>query len=159
MFLAVARCRSLSACVRTQAACARACVRVSVLVRCVAVSYVRGLFRVVGCVVWSLSFRAGVVCACAVVVVVRDFPRPGRGRGRPVRACVRADALPLPPSSPLSPSALFRQAEDMAVEVLKGVMEDKISSSNVEVATVTKERGYHVCTQAELAVILARMEE
>jgi 20S proteasome subunit alpha 5 len=47
----------------------------------------------------------------------------------------------------------------MAVEVLKGVMEDKISSSNVEVATVTKQRGYHVCTQAELAVILARMEE
>merc|ERR1719152_137593 len=40
----------------------------------------------------------------------------------------------------------MEEAEDMAVEVLKGVMEDKISSTNIEIATVTEDRGT-TCTK------------
>ena len=54
---------------------------------------------------------------------------------------------------------LSHQAEDLAVEVLKGVMEDKIKSTNVEIATVTKERGYYVYSKEEVVTILGRIEE
>ena len=45
------------------------------------------------------------------------------------------------------------------MEVLKGVMEDKIKSTNVEIATVTKERGYYVYSKEEVVTILGRIEE
>jgi len=47
----------------------------------------------------------------------------------------------------------------MAVEVLKGVMEDKIKSNNIEIASVTKDRGYYVYKKEEVVAILERMEE
>ena len=47
----------------------------------------------------------------------------------------------------------------MAVEVLKGVMEDKIKSTNIEIATVTEDRGYYVYSKEEVVGILGRMEE
>lgn len=53
----------------------------------------------------------------------------------------------------------IEEAEDMAVEVLKGVMEDKIKVDNIEIATVTKERGYYVYSAEELNAIIERMEE
>lgn len=47
-------------------------------------------------------------------------------------------------------------AEDLAFEILKQVMEDKVSNVNVEVAAVTKD-GFHLYTAAELDTIIARL--
>lgn len=46
-------------------------------------------------------------------------------------------------------------AENLAFEILRQVMEDKISTVNVEVASVTKQ-GYHMYTAEELDVIIRR---
>lgn len=40
------------------------------------------------------------------------------------------------------------------LKILKQVMEEKLSSTNVEVATVTKEKGYHMWTKEELQTYL-----
>jgi 20S proteasome subunit alpha 5 len=53
----------------------------------------------------------------------------------------------------------MKEAEDMSVEVLKGVMEDKIKSTNIEIATVTADRGYYVYSKDEVIAILERMED
>jgi len=47
-------------------------------------------------------------------------------------------------------------AEDLAAEILKQVMEEKMNSTNIEVASVT-EKGYHVYSADELEVIIQRM--
>jgi 20S proteasome subunit alpha 5 len=46
-------------------------------------------------------------------------------------------------------------AEDLSFEILKQVMEDKISNVNVEVCSITKE-GFHMYTAAELDTIIRR---
>lgn len=46
-------------------------------------------------------------------------------------------------------------AEDLAAEILKQVMEDKMNSKNIEIASVT-EKGYHVYTAEELEAIIQR---
>lgn len=48
------------------------------------------------------------------------------------------------------------QAEDLALKILKEVMEEKLENKNVEVARLTTE-GYHLCTSAELDEMLGRM--
>ena len=48
------------------------------------------------------------------------------------------------------------EAENLAFEILKQVMEEKISNINVEVASVT-EKGYHLYTAAELDTVIARL--
>lgn len=40
------------------------------------------------------------------------------------------------------------------MKILKQVMEEKLSSTNVEVATITKEKGYHMWTKEELEAFL-----
>mmetsp|Transcript_40808 Transcript_40808/g.41674 ORF Transcript_40808/g.41674 Transcript_40808/m.41674 type:complete len:244 (+) Transcript_40808:107-838(+) len=50
----------------------------------------------------------------------------------------------------------FLDAEDLAFEILKQVMEEKISNSNVEVSSVT-ELGFHMYTSGELDTVIARM--
>lgn len=48
------------------------------------------------------------------------------------------------------------EAENLALEILKQVMEDKVSSLNVELATVTA-KGYHIFDYAELDGVIARL--
>jgi 20S proteasome subunit alpha 5 len=48
------------------------------------------------------------------------------------------------------------QAEDLAFEVLKQVMEEKITNVNIEVASVTS-AGYHLYDRSELDSIISRM--
>lgn len=48
------------------------------------------------------------------------------------------------------------EAENLAFEILKQVMEEKISNINVEVASVT-ESGYHIYTAAELDAVITRL--
>lgn len=40
------------------------------------------------------------------------------------------------------------------MKILKQVMEEKLSSSNVEVARIDKEKGYHMLTKEELQEFL-----
>ena len=49
------------------------------------------------------------------------------------------------------------EAEEMALKTLKGVMEEKITKENVEMAKVTKDQGYHVCSEEEVESILTRL--
>ena len=49
----------------------------------------------------------------------------------------------------------LHDAEDLAMEILKQVMEEKIGNTNVEMATVT-ERGYHIFSAGELDVVIQR---
>lgn len=49
------------------------------------------------------------------------------------------------------------EAEELALSVLKQVMEEKISTENVELARVTKEGGYHTATVEEVGVVLERL--
>jgi 20S proteasome subunit alpha 5 len=51
----------------------------------------------------------------------------------------------------------LQEAEVLACEILKQVMEDKISNQNVEVATVTKEQGYHMYTAQEIDALIVRL--
>jgi len=50
----------------------------------------------------------------------------------------------------------LRDAEDLAFEILKQVMEEKVANQNVEVASVSQ-LGYHVYTVPELDVVIERM--
>lgn len=50
----------------------------------------------------------------------------------------------------------LQNAEDLSLEILKQVMEDKLTGVNVEVASVTSQ-GYHAYTPAEIQAAIARM--
>ena len=48
----------------------------------------------------------------------------------------------------------MKEAEVLALKVLKQVMEEKLTSTNIEVASVTPERGYAVYSEEQLKVIV-----
>lgn len=48
------------------------------------------------------------------------------------------------------------EAETLAIASLKQHMEEKLTKSNVELAIVTREKGFHVCTVEELEAVIAR---
>lgn len=50
----------------------------------------------------------------------------------------------------------LNDAQDLALEILKQVMEDKLNSTNVEMAVVTSE-GFHLCTASELESAIGRL--
>lgn len=50
----------------------------------------------------------------------------------------------------------LENAEDLALEILKQVMEDKLTGVNIEVAAVTNQ-GYHLYTAAEISAAIQRM--
>ena len=50
----------------------------------------------------------------------------------------------------------IREAEDLACEILKQVMEEKINNLNVEFASVTA-NGFHIYTSDELDTVIRRM--
>ena len=51
----------------------------------------------------------------------------------------------------------LQEAENLALEILKQVMEDKVSNLNVELATVTA-AGYHIFDHSELDAVIARLD-
>mmetsp|Transcript_5308 Transcript_5308/g.15584 ORF Transcript_5308/g.15584 Transcript_5308/m.15584 type:complete len:257 (-) Transcript_5308:428-1198(-) len=56
-----------------------------------------------------------------------------------------------------SESLTLQEAEDLALSTLKQVMEEKISTDNIELARVTPADGFHIATPAEVATVLERM--
>ena len=51
----------------------------------------------------------------------------------------------------------LEEAEALLLGTLKQVMEEKISTENVELARVTEERGYHGATAEEVGAVLERL--
>lgn len=51
----------------------------------------------------------------------------------------------------------LEQASKLALETLKQVMEEKISSTNVEVAAVTVDKPFHLYSKEEVEAIIARL--
>lgn len=56
-----------------------------------------------------------------------------------------------------SETMTLEEAEELALNTLKQVMEEKISTDNVELARVTPEKGYHLATHEEISTVLERL--
>jgi 20S proteasome subunit alpha 5 len=52
-------------------------------------------------------------------------------------------------------SLTLQEATKLVLKVLKQVMEEKISSINVEVAVTTPEKGFHILPEPEVSAIIA----
>ena len=51
----------------------------------------------------------------------------------------------------------LEEAEDLALSTLKQVMEEKISTENIELARVVEGKGFHIATVEEVGVVLERL--
>lgn len=60
-------------------------------------------------------------------------------------------------SESYSEDMTLEEAEELALGTLKQVMEEKIGTENVELARVTKEKGFHIATVEEVGVVLGRL--
>ncbi len=49
------------------------------------------------------------------------------------------------------------EAETLALKLLKQVMEEKMNSTNIQVASVTKEKGFIVYNDEQVQEIIARL--
>ena len=54
-------------------------------------------------------------------------------------------------------SLTLLEATTLALKVLKAVMEEKISASNIQVATITKEKGYKILAETDLVDLVAAL--
>ncbi len=52
----------------------------------------------------------------------------------------------------------LKDALKSVLTILKQVMEEKLNSTNVEVATVTADKGYHMFTKEELEAVIADIQ-
>uniref|UniRef100_A0A7S0C1Z3 Proteasome alpha-type subunits domain-containing protein n=1 Tax=Proboscia inermis TaxID=420281 RepID=A0A7S0C1Z3_9STRA len=60
-------------------------------------------------------------------------------------------------SESYSETMTLEEAEELALSTLKQVMEEKISTDNVELARVTPKKGFQVATQDEVGEVLGRL--
>jgi 20S proteasome subunit alpha 5 len=56
-----------------------------------------------------------------------------------------------------SETMTLEEAEELALSTLKQVMEEKISTDNVELARVTADKGFHIANPEEVASVLERL--
>lgn len=54
-------------------------------------------------------------------------------------------------------SLTLPEAETLVLKTLKQVMEEKLDSKNVQLASVTKERGFRIYTDQEMAEVVSRL--
>jgi 20S proteasome subunit alpha 5 len=54
----------------------------------------------------------------------------------------------------LDQNMTLSEACTLSLKLVKQVMEDKLSSTNVEIATVTKEHGYQILTASQLQTVM-----
>lgn len=60
-------------------------------------------------------------------------------------------------TNPLHQSLTLQEAETMVLKTLKQVMEEKLDSKNVQLASVTKEKGFKIYTDEEMAEVVTRL--
>ena len=56
-----------------------------------------------------------------------------------------------------SQSLTIEEAETLVLKTLKQVMEEKLDSKNVQLASVTKEKGFRIYTDEEMAAVVERL--
>ena len=54
-------------------------------------------------------------------------------------------------------SLTLSEAETLVLKTLKQVMEEKLDSKNVQLASVTKDRGFRIYTDQEMAAVVSRL--
>lgn len=54
-------------------------------------------------------------------------------------------------------SLTLTDAETLVLKTLKQVMEEKLDSKNVQLASVTKEKGFRIYTDEEMATVVERL--
>lgn len=54
-------------------------------------------------------------------------------------------------------SLTLPEAETLVLKTLKQVMEEKLDSKNVQLASVTKDRGFRIYTDQEMAAVVSRL--
>lgn len=54
-------------------------------------------------------------------------------------------------------SLTIEEAETLVLKTLKQVMEEKLDSKNVQLASVTKEKGFRIYTDEEMAAVVERL--
>lgn len=52
----------------------------------------------------------------------------------------------------------LEEAEELALSTLKQVMEEKISTDNIEMARVVPDKGFHIATTTEVGAVLERLK-
>src|ERR1700761_5995493 len=55
-------------------------------------------------------------------------------------------------------SLTLEEAETLVLKTLKQVMEEKLDSKNVQLASVTRENGFRIYTDEEMSTVVARLE-
>jgi 20S proteasome subunit alpha 5 len=55
-------------------------------------------------------------------------------------------------------SLTLSEAEQLVLKTLKQVMEEKLDAKNVQLASVTKEKGFRIYGEAEMAEVVGRLE-
>jgi 20S proteasome subunit alpha 5 len=51
----------------------------------------------------------------------------------------------------------LKDAETLALKILKQVMEEKLNAVNIEIASVTKDKGFRIYSEDEVKDIIARL--
>ena len=51
----------------------------------------------------------------------------------------------------------LQDAEVLTLKTLKQVMEEKLDSKNVQLASVTRDKGFHIYDDDEMAAVVARL--
>ena len=54
-------------------------------------------------------------------------------------------------------SLTLEEAETLVLKTLKQVMEEKLDSKNVQLASVTKDKGFRIYPDDEMAAVVARL--
>ncbi len=54
-------------------------------------------------------------------------------------------------------SLTIEDAETLVLKTLKQVMEEKLDSKNVQLASVTKDKGFRIYTDEEMATVVERL--
>ncbi len=54
-------------------------------------------------------------------------------------------------------SLTLPEAEILVLKTLKQVMEEKLDAKNVQLASVTKQKGFRIYTDAEMAEVVGRL--
>lgn len=52
----------------------------------------------------------------------------------------------------------LEEAETLVLKTLKQVMEEKLDSKNVQLASVTKENGFKIYSDEQMSTVVARLE-
>ncbi|OBT57346.1 20S proteasome subunit alpha 5 [Pseudogymnoascus sp. 24MN13] len=93
----------------------------------------------------------------ALLIAGFDEDGPQLYHAEPSGTFYRYDAKAIGSGSGAGGSLTIEEAETLVLKTLKQVMEEKLDSKNVQLASVTKERGFRIYTDEEMAAVVERL--